>query len=304
MKLAKLSLLMFLCACALVARAQQQPMFSQYMFNPLVLNPAYAGSDDVTSVTLLAREQWVGIDGAPSTQTLSAHTPLAKDRIGVGLMLINDRIGPTNQVGVYGSYAYKIPTRLGKLSMGLQVGFNTYRENLSGLTQTDPDDPNFAGDVSAFLPNVGVGLYFEAKNWFVGLSLPQALNHNVRTQDQVVSTEQVRHYFLTGGVLIGLSPDVKIKPNVLLKSVEGAPLEIDLNLNVLLKDIVWVGVGYRSLDAFVFLTEITVTEQFKFGYAYDLTASRLRNVNNGTHELMLNYRFAFKKDKVITPRYF
>ena len=293
-----------LLMAASTLHAQQQQMFTQYMFNQLSINPAYAGTDKAANITALTRHQWVGMEGAPSTQTLSMHAPFPKRKIGLGLQLINDKVGPINQFGMYASYAYLVPMSVGTLSAGLQVGFNTYREDLTGLRTTDIGDGAFGEVVSAFLPNAGAGLWFTADKWYVGASLPQMLNHSVATEGSTVQSTQVRHWFLTGGYIIPLSPDIKLKPNVLMKAVKGAPIQFDLNMNVLFQEVLWAGVSWRSMDSFDFLVEVLVTPQLRFGYSYDTTTSSLRLVNSGSHEVMLNYRLAFSKDRLLTPRYF
>lgn len=283
--------------------AQQQQMFTQYMFNQLAINPAYAGTDNAANITFLTRHQWIGVEGAPSTQTLSMHAPFPKRKIGLGLQIINDKIGPINQFGLYASYAYLIPMSFGTLSAGLQVGFNTYREDLTGIRTSSPDAA-FGDVVSAFLPNAGAGVWFHAEDWYVGVSLPQMINHSVTSADSEVASTLVRHWFFTSGYVYPINADIKLKPNVLMKVVQGAPVQFDLNLNVLFQDVLWAGVSWRSFDSFDFLVEALVTPQLRFGYSYDTSTSALRLVNSGSHELMLNYRLAFEKDRLLTPRYF
>ncbi|MEL6538068.1 MAG: type IX secretion system membrane protein PorP/SprF [Bacteroidota bacterium] len=299
----------FVLALALVLgtagtlHAQQQQMFTQYMFNQLALNPAYAGTDKAANITALTRHQWLGVDGAPTTQTISMHAPFPKRKIGLGLQLINDRVGPINQFGLYASYAYLIPMSIGTLSAGLQAGFNTYREDLTSLRTGDVDDA-FGTVVRDFLPNAGVGVWFTAENWYAGASLPQMLNHDVGNAEGGVTSTQIRHWFVTGGYVFPVSTDIKLKPNVLMKVVQGAPVQFDLNMNVLFQEVLWAGVSWRSFDSFDFLLEVLLTPQLRLGYAYDTSTSRLRLVNTGSHEIMLNYRLAFEKDRLLTPRYF
>ena len=215
--------------------------------------------------------------------------------------MINDRVGPINQFGLYASFAYLVPMEIGTLSAGLQAGFNTYREDLRGI---DVSDPAFGELTSAFLPNAGVGLWFDADNWYAGVSLPQMLNHSVGNETTGATSTQIRHWFITGGYVHPLTADIKLKPNVLVKMVQGAPVQFDLNLNVLFQEVIWAGVSWRSLDSFDFLVEAMVTPQIRIGYAFDATTTALRQVNTGTHEFMLNYRLAFEKDRLLTPRYF
>ena len=286
------------------ATAQQQAMYTQYMFNGLALNPAYAGSHDALSLTGLARIQWVGIEGAPNTQTFAAHSPIA-DRSSVGLFLIHDNIGVTNQYGIYSSYAYRIPMGKGALSMGLQVGFNNYSINLNQVS-TKLQDQNFSvSDGGGLLPNFGAGLFYSSERFYVGASVPHIRNNEL-FQDNVESfnARQFRHYFLTAGYVFDVGPSLKLKPNFLVKAVQGAPVEYDINANLLIKEVLWVGASYRTNDAMSFLIEMLLSPQLRLGYAYDYTTTELQEFNTGSHELMLNYRFAFDKSKVLSPRYF
>ena len=290
--------------------AQQQAMYTQYMFNGLALNPAYAGTHQTLEFTALAREQWTGLDGAPSTQTFTMHSPLSNRSIGVGLSLIHDKIGVTNQYGVYGAYSYRIQfNNRGILSMGLQVGFTSYTEELSQLNGAirDPNDPNFQADqVSKFMPNFGTGLYYYTQRFYMGLSSPHLIQNKL---DDIESTDidskQRRHYFFTTGYVFDLNHSVKFKPNLLIKAVEGAPLEADINLNFLIQEVVWAGVSYRSFDSFDAVLQLNITEQFSIGYAYDFaTTTELKRLHSGSHELMLNYRIKPARHRMLTPRYF
>ena len=283
--------------------AQQQAMFTQYMFNQLVLNPAYAGSHDALSLTALARYQWTGIEGAPNTQTFSAHTPLSNNKVGLGLVVSNDEIGPSSQLNLTGIYSYKIKFNNGSLRFGLQGSMIQYKENLSDLSNNNGTDNAFNSNINEFAPNFGAGLYFESSRFYAGISSPFLLNNAFGNDGASVSTLR-QHFFATAGYLIDLSPSLKFKPNVLVKAVEGAPLEFDVNANLLVKEVLWLGASYRSLDSFDFLMELVLSEQFRIGYAYDQTITSLSKVSGGTHEFMINYRFKFSKDKILTPRYF
>lgn len=295
-------------ACLLMeadeARAQQQVMFTQYMFNGLAINPAYAGSHGGLSLTALAREQWTGIEGAPSTQTFSAHSPFHQEKIGVGLLVLHDKIGLTEQTGVFTSYAYQILFEDNKtLSMGLQAGFSHYNSRFSEVSATDPAFAN--QDVNELQPNFGFGLYYYTPRFYIGTSVPQ-LAENVFDQKKPDSNLNLRrHYFLTTGFVFTLNESLKLKPNLLVKGVEGAPLELDLNTNLLIKEVIWVGASWRSFSSIDVLLQLQLTKHLQLGYAYDIaTTSELSSINAGSHELMLNYRFGLSKDKIITPRYF
>lgn len=298
----------FLLICQL-AYAQQEVMFTQYMFNGLALNPAYAGSHEAVSMTFLARDQWSGLDGAPATQTFSIHSPIKNKRIALGLNVIHDKITVFNQTGVNATYAYRIPTEKGTLSMGLQLGFTSYKADFQDLTlfPPDSDDPAFSQDASKIMPNFGAGMYYYTDRFYLGLSVPQMINNSL--SEDIVNFDsdarQERHYFLTSGYVFDLTGSVKFKPNILFKVVGGAPIEMDLNANFLFSEVLWLGLSWRSMADFDALLEVQLTDQLLLGYSYDFaTITDLRRVNSGSHELMVNYRLRYSKKKVVTPRFF
>lgn len=285
------------------SNAQQQPMYTQYMFNALAINPAYAGSHESISATALSRIQWVGIDGAPTTHTFSIHSPVPGKKIGIGAVFSHDQIGVSKQTTVQLSYAYRIQMRRSTLSLGLQGGIRSNRTNYAEL---GVNDGNLQGSEFAVRPNFGVGAYYYTGRYYVGVSVPTVIKNNwskASDDDRVIGTD-IPHFFVTAGMVFDVSPLVKIKPSALIKSVQGAPVELDINANVILDDKVWVGLSYRSFDALSLILELQVNPQLRFGYAYDLTVSDLRQVNSGSHELMLNYRFVYERTKIVTPRYF
>ncbi len=286
---------------------QQEAMFTQYMFNGLALNPAYAGSHESLSATVLFRDQWTGLGGAPTTQTFSLHSPIRNAKIALGLQVIHDKITVFNQYGVNGSYAYRIFTNKGTLSMGLQVGFTSYNADLTELEPQNPNDNVFNVDINKMMPNLGAGVYYYTDKFYAGVSVPQLIQNSL--DEEVIELDsdahQERHYFLTSGYMFELSPSVKLKPNFLLKVVEGAPVELDLNANVLFNEVLWLGLSWRSMADFDALLELQLTDQLLLGYSYDFASTTdLRRVNSGSHELMINYRFRYAKNKVVTPRYF
>ncbi len=286
-------------------KGQQQAMFTQYMFNGLALNPAYAGIHEGLSASMLWREQWVGFEGAPSTQTFSIHSPIRYKPISLGAMLIRDKIGVTEQFGAYFSYAYRIMTgRKSRISFGLQGSLSNFNSNYVDATLgLDPTLLN--SNVNETKPNIGAGIMFHSDKYYFGLSVPQVLNHRFDSSNPDSDSYMVRHYFATAGVVLDLNRDVKIKPNLLIKAVRGAPVELDLNVNVLLQEFLWVGVSYRSFDSFDAIVQFQLTPLLQLGYAFDFaTTTEIRRVNSGSHEIMVNYRFKLNKDKTVTPRYF
>ena len=298
---------MLLIGCSQPVWAQQEAMFTQYMFNGLALNPAYAGSHESLSATLLFRDQWTGLTGAPTTQTFSLHSPIRNAKIALGLQVIHDKITVFNQYGVNGSYAYRIFTNKGTLSFGLQVGFTSYNADLTELEPQDPTDNVFSVDVNKFMPNFGAGVYYYTDRFYIGFSVPQLITNSLDEEiiEEDSDARQDRHYFLTSGYMFELSPTVKLKPNMLLKVVEGAPIELDINANVLFAEVLWLGLSWRSMADFDAMMQVQLTDQLMLGYSYDFAnTTDLRRVNSGSHELMINYRFRYAKNKVITPRYF
>ncbi len=299
--------LIVLCmAFASPVLAQQDPLYSQYMFNTLAFNPGYAGSADVFTVMALSRHQWVGLDGAPSTQTLLAHSPLQAANMGLGLSLINDKVGPTRQTSIYGDYAYRIRTGGdAKLAFGLKGGVNLYQADLAGLATVDPDAANVNIKGKA-LPNFGFGLFWHAQRYYLGLSVPKLLENTIEESGSqgVVTVSEARHYFLIGGYVFDMSQGLKFKPSFMLRVVEGSPMSMDLTANFLLRDKIWFGMLYRVGNAVGVLGQYQVNDQFRVGYAFDLTTTKLGAYNAGTHEIMINYDLRFIKGRTVTPRYF
>lgn len=277
--------------------AQQRPVFSQYMFNGLVLNPAYAGNQPQLNVSLLHRDQWVNVDGAPKTSTLIAHSALKDRPVGVGLLVSRDKIGVHDDYSVYASYAYKLNIGIGTLSMGLQAGFNYMVSDFSQLSTINPDDPLFFGTVNRFNPNFGTGAFFNNKTTYIGFSIPYLINNKVYDKEDIISeAREARYYFLTGGHIFTLSPNVKLKPSTLIRVQEGQPIGMDLNLNVFLDNVLNIGGSWRSGDAFILLFELMLNKNLSFGYAYDHTLSDVRNYTDGTHEFMLTFRKSLGKE--------
>lgn len=289
--------------------SQQHPIFTQYMFNGLVLNPAYSGSHDAMTLTASARRQWSGIEGAPQTEVFSMHTPIGFTRSATGLVFIHDHVGVTSQYMFYGTYAYRIPvSKNAKVAVGGQAGATYYRANLNDLTIVTRNpgvtDPSFAGTDSRLLPNLGIGVYYYNQKTYVGLSLPTVINNRWNNQDPNVKATQERHYFLTAGHVFDLSPDLKLKPNVLLKWVEDGPFQYDINANLFIQNKLWVGVSYRMQDSIDGLFQFNINDQFSVGYSYGYPISSLASLQSGTHELVLNFRVKKDKNIVFSPRYF
>ncbi len=273
------------------AIAQQNPVFSQYMFNGLAINPAYAGNQDQFSATAIYRKQWDNFEGAPTTQTLSAHSSVKNKNIGLGLLASREQIGVHNETRVYLSYSYKIKMRVGTLSMGIQGGFNNLYSDYTKLNLKSEKDVLMTGTANSFNPNFGTGLFYSTSTAYVGFSIPYIVNGKLkRASDVIEQGKQARYYFLTAGNVFTVNRFVKVKPSTLLRIQEGNAVNVDVNASLILDDIITVGVSYRSEDAVVGMFELELTDQLRFGYAYDHTTSDIGQYSNGTHEFMINFR--------------
>jgi len=296
----------FILLVSSVSWAQQNATFSQYMFNTLAINPAYAGSHDALSITALGRFQNVGLSGAPNTQTFSMHTPLINNRVGVGLLVIHDELSVIGQTGVQFSYAYRLPLKRDKatLSFGLQGGMSMYNAQYTKLELFNNGDPAFNQDIRDSRPNIGAGVYYSNRTTYLGLSMPSMLNNVFERGKDFTTVYQNVPIILTGGHVFTLNRVLKLKPNFLFKMVDGQPVEFDINANMLFDEVLWFGLSYKSSKQVVMLTQFKINDQLQFGYSYTITAGPIRTVELGSHEVMLNYRFWFNKKGVVSPRYF
>jgi type IX secretion system PorP/SprF family membrane protein len=284
--------------------SQQQATYAPYMFNGLAINPAYAGSQEALSVNFLSRFQNVGLPGAPTTQTLSIHSPIAGQRFALGLLAIHDKIGVINQTGVSGIYAYRLPLpNKATLSFGLQIGMASYRADYTQLAIYQ-SDLVFANDVRQNRLNFGAGVYYSNAKSYLGLSMPHLMNNIFERKGSFETVYQSVPVILTGGHVFEISRMLKVKPNFLVKAVDGRAVELDLNTNFLFDEVVWVGVSYKFQNAVALLTELQVTDQLRIGYSYSITTGPIQQAELGSHELLVQYRFKYSMKGVITPRYF
>ncbi len=294
----KLIAILILSTGAFCSQGQQQPMYTQYMFNGLLINPAYAGIDQMVSATAQTRLQWLGFDGAPETHTFSVHSPMKNELVSGGLTLMHDKIGVTRQSYLTTSWSYKVLFKETTLALGLQGGATFVNMNLNSVELPDPNDPFFMGnEVRSWIPNFGVGAFYYSSNYYIGASIPHFMNNPLRQTNY----KQIRHYFVAGGYVFDINEDFKLKPNFLIKGVNGSPIQFDLNANVLFKDRYWLGVSYRSSESFDLLLEANIGDQFRLGYSYDLVTFQLSR--NASHEIMLNYRFTLEKHKSVEKPY-
>ncbi|MBK6341140.1 MAG: type IX secretion system membrane protein PorP/SprF [Flavobacteriales bacterium] len=309
MKHARLYLVLAALAAAIAASAQQEVMVSQYMFNGLFLNPAYAGSHGYTSSSLLHRSQWMQVEGAPRTSMLAIDGPLMNNKMGLGFSLVHDQIGVSRDLDLSGHYAYHLRAgKHSKLALGLRAGVSIYSARVSELRHWDAADPLYQQDiVNAPLGKFGFGLYWYDRTSYVGLSVPTIYAADGRiTLDAPDGFDHyfTQHYYLHTGKVFPLGESLDIKPSTLVKYTPNAPVEADINCNVLYRERVWLGLGYRTGDALVAMVEYQISPQLRIGYAYDMTTSRLRNYTSGSHEVMLGIDFGKDLVRIKTPRYF
>ena len=284
--------LVLLLALPMVVAAQQRPLYSQYQFNGLLLNPAYAGFQKQLNATLQYRDQWVNFEGAPNIQTLSVHAGLSDRKIGIGGLIYRDEVGIHEDFAFYGFYSYQVPTAAGTLSLGLQGGFNYRNDRFDRLNEADGGDPlTGTGQVRFFKPNFGTGVYFYNEKFFAGASIPYMLATPVFELSEVLSeVRDARNYYVMGGVLIELMDNLGYRPTVLLRMQDGSPLGIDINNSLVIHDKVFFGIGWRSGDALFTVFEVQMNDNLRFGYSFDFITSDIRSYATGSHEFMLSYR--------------
>lgn len=294
-----LLLLLVVLSCSVAQGQQQRPIQSLYMFDQLLINPAYAGSQVQLSATSIYRNQWVNMDGAPKTLTTSLQSSLLNGKMGLGLVLAKDVIGAHENFSIFASYAYRIKMPVGSLSMGLQAGVNSIQSDFTKLTvptvgaggTSGSSDP-FYRTTSALNPNFGAGFFYSNKDFYFGFSVPYLLNNEI-IQDKELALETVkntRNYLVSVGTTFPVNPDFKVIGSTLVRLQEGSPLSFDLNANAVFKESIGVGLSYRLIEGFVYLFELKINENFHVGYAYDMTVSKLGGVSSGSHEFLLNYR--------------
>ena len=302
MKIIRYGLLVFALSCAFQMKAQQLPQFTQYMFNTISVNPAYAGSREALNLTVLHRNQWAGLDGNPVTSTFSMHTPLNNEKIGLGISYIRDQLGFENTDYVYGDFSYTVQVSFeAKLSFGLKGGFTNYR-----LENPDITDPFYLNNFNSWQPNFGAGVYLSTNLWYAGLSSPRILSTDIN-QVEFEANERVSYYAI-GGLVLDLALDIKFRPSVITKFTNGAPATYDVTAGFLFYEKFWAGASYRFNDASNFgaYMDYQVTNDIRIGYAYDLPTGTFRPYSGGTHEVILIFepRVVKRKNLFKSPRYF
>ncbi len=299
-------IIVFLGAEVNQIKAQQDPMFTQYMFNTLTINPAYAGSREMLSLMVLGRQQWVGFEGAPSTATFTGHLPVYKN-MALGASLIYDSYGPVNQTSFFIDYAYhlKMSDKL-KMSLGLNGGFNNYAIDYTGLNKTySNDEAYYNANEQALLSNFGFGVYLYSQRFYLGLSAPRIMENLFEDESESYGNgKEIRHYYGMMGIVFQMNSHFILRPSIMTRVAQGSPFSVDFNVNTVLYDKFWLGAMYRLKESVGGIVQFQINKQVKFGYAFDLNTNQLSSYHSGSHELMLNYEFNFNKERVINPRYF
>lgn len=307
----------YLLRCILMAMflttysyAQQDPMYSQYMFDPLAVNPAFSGSRNIIFSGLTYRNQFAGFEGAPVTQKLTFHAPIQRKYMGLGFKAVHDRSGTSEITGFSGVYSYHIGIGKGKLSFGLEGGVNNFSVDFTNLVRTHPDDQVLPySKESAFLPDASFGTYYYTGKFYFGLAIYHILQGKINlTQYKREETAMLfRHEFLSSGYKVEINEKTDIEPSVLIKYVSGAPAQADINTNIIWKEMISIGASYRTQDGLSFLFRYLIKEKIVVGYSYDLTLSGLSDYSGGSHEIMLGYQVRLlppASKKVIDPRYY
>lgn len=292
---------------AIVSYAQQDAQFTQYMYNTININPAYAGSRGALSIFGLYRTQWVGLDGAPETSSFSVNTPINNSNLGLGVSLVNDKIGPTNENNFSVDLSYTIPTSPDfKLSFGIKATGNLFNLDVNKLNPADQGDPQFQNLDNVFKPNIGAGVYFHSDKAYIGLSVPNFIETNRYNDNDIAIYKDKINYYLMAGYVFDLDyyQDIKFKPALLTKMVEGAPLQVDVSANFMFVNKFVVGVAYRWSAALSAMVGFQVSDGLYIGYGYDRETTNLNNYNSGSHEIFLRYEFIKNQSKMTTPRFF
>ena len=285
--------------------AQQLPLYSQYMFNTLEINPAYAGSKESMQFISIFRKQFNGIKDAPQTALLSFDMPIGETKLGFGVKLVDDKISVTRTMGAQGSLSYRIEGDNSSLAFGLQIGALNYKANLTDFNVTDPGDPIFAQNVNTLVANFGTGVFYNTDKFYIGLSVPNLVRTHLREINIALDQYDVKqnpHVFLNAGMIIDLNDNFILKPSFLLRGVKGISLNYDINANVFFRDFASVGLSYRNHSAVVGLLDVRLVPQLRLGYAYDYNVGKLNAFVKGTHDIILRYHIPFEKDTLM-PSY-
>ena len=289
----------------IVSYAQQDAQFTQYMYNTININPAYAGSRGFMSLFALHRTQWIGLDGAPVTNSFSINTPIGNSKMGVGISFLNDRIGPTNENEISADISYSIRTSESfRLSFGLKVTANVFNLDVSRLNPVSQNDPQFQNLNNSFTPNFGTGLYLHSEKTYIGISVPNFIESNKYDSNSVAMFKEKINYYLIAGHVFDITENLKFKPSLLTKMVTGAPLQVDVSGNFLINKKFVIGGAYRWSAAFSAMAGFQISEGVFVGYGYDKETTNLANYNSGSHEIFLRFELSKTYNKITSPRFF
>jgi len=308
-KLRKAVLALLIISGPLYSIGQQDPMYTQYIFNLQTINPAYVGSWQTMGFLALTRHQWVGFTGHPTTQTFSFQTPLSTQNVGIGFDVVHDKLGPEQRIMVNVDYSYRIMLDdIVSLRFGLKGGFTNYNNNLSSLQpypDGNPDQALLGVIENKFMPNVGFGMFLSSPKYYLSLSLPRLIQNSFQENTGNFSKmSEVRQFYFAGGIVFNLSENIKFKPTFMTKTIVGVPFQYDLSANFLLAEKFWIGGMYRSGDAIGAIAQWIINSRFRIGYAADFPFTDLKKYQQGVHEIMVSYEIAFMKRRYVSPRYF
>jgi len=300
------SFLVVLILMAKTGTGQQEPQYSQYLFNVQSFNPAYSGTWESIGVTMFARQQWAGYEGAPATYSFTMQAPMRNDHIAFGLNVANDKIGFEKRLSFNADYSYQVKlSETTSLSFGLKAGITNYTNSLSEYRLYEEGDPRFLGNIeNRVIPNVGTGVFLYNENFYLGLSVPKLIENKIKNNYNNFASGEFRSYYLATGYVFSLSEGLMLKPALLLKAAEGVPLQADISANFLLKEKLWLGALFRTGKTYGFVAQWIFDKKLRLGYAVDFSYSTLRNFGHGTHEVMVSYEISSVKDRIISPRHF
>ncbi|MEX1001379.1 MAG: type IX secretion system membrane protein PorP/SprF [Crocinitomicaceae bacterium] len=301
-------LILLLITLSLDVYAQQDALYSQYMYNPFAINPAYAGSRNSYSAVLLHRSQWVGMPGAPQTQSFALHAPAAKSGLAWGINLAHDQIGPSRNIIASGTGAYHLTFAKSKLAFGLRAGiYNTILDRSMLNFNEDNDQLDIGGKESAMVPSFDFGMYYYKQKFYAGLSVNHLTRHSFKFDDypDTVLTNMTlrRHFMLNAGYVWELKRNFILKPSFLFKAVPGAPVNLDLNISALFYKRFWLGLSFRNNTNIIIMTDINITDFMRIGYAFDYNYDKFGSYNKGSHEIFIGFDFNLKNQQTISPRY-
>jgi type IX secretion system PorP/SprF family membrane protein len=298
-------LVILILLIALKINAQQDPQYTQYMYNMNVINPAYAGSSDGASFGILYRDQWEGLEGAPKTATMNIHFPAGRN-VGLGFSAISDEIGPVSETNLYVDFSYTLNfSNDNRLAFGVKAGGTFHDVGLVDLSLIDPNDPFFANDINENTPNVGAGIYFyKPNNYYISVSIPNILESVHLDNNDFNIGSETRHIFAAAGYVFDINENFKFKPHTFVKYASQSPISLDINANLFMYDLVEIGAGYRTDDSVTAMINFMVSPSVRIGYAYDSIQSELNFLTKASHEIFINFDINFKSKVSRSPRYF